>query len=58
MTLVMAKPVPDDAPCKTVPDYESAGAIWVSAEDLGVLNNPEDYRAPDPVKFFVPIAAG
>lgn len=56
--VVMAKPVPDDAPCKTVPDFESAGAIWVSAEDLGLLNNPGDYRAPDPVDFFEPIAAG
>ena len=32
--VLMARPIPDDAPCKTIPDFESAGAIWVSAEDV------------------------
>lgn len=51
------QPTTKDAICKTVPNYESVGAIWVSAQDLDRLNT-EDYRSPDPVKYFPRIANG
>lgn len=32
--IFLAKPVSDSAVCKTLPDYESVGAAWVSVAEL------------------------
>lgn len=56
--VLMAKPLDDNAPCKTIPDFESVGAIWVTMKDLQDLNDPDDYRSPDPVEFFGGVERG
>jgi len=33
-TIFMARPVDENTPLKTIPDYESAGAAWVDPKDL------------------------
>ena len=42
---------------KTVPDWESVGAIWVAPDQLESLSR-EDYRARDPAKYFPAVAGG
>ena len=42
---------------KTVPDWESVGAMWVASEQLGSLSR-KDYRASDPAKYFPAVASG
>ena len=50
----------DDTP-KTVPDFESAGAMWISAEDVHA-NLPQSYcrsgRATEPLEWFPKVADG
>ena len=60
--IYLANPVAgtDDTP-KTVPDFESAGAMWISAEDVHA-NLPQAYcrsgRATEPLKWFPRVANG
>jgi hypothetical protein len=56
--VLMAKPTSPSAVCKSVPDFESVSAMWVDAKDLSKLTNPDDYRGPDPVKYFPGLANG
>jgi len=42
---------------KSIPDFESCGALWVQAEDLEELG-AADYRSPDPPRFYPQIASG
>jgi len=48
----LANPIDERKLPKSIPDFESVGAIWVTTEDLKKLNDPEDYRANDPVYYF------
>jgi len=43
---------------KSIPDYESAGALWVAADDLGRKLSQEDYRNPDPAELYPSVADG
>jgi len=58
--ILYAEPV-DDNPSivvpKSVPDFHSVGAIWVDPSDLEDLNENE-YRNPDPPKFFPGVEEG
>jgi len=42
---------------KSVPDFESVGALWAAAEDLERLRD-EDYRSPDPAELYPQVASG
>lgn len=53
--VLFAHPVHDDATCKTVPDFESVGSLWVAHTDLGDLDHT-DYRSPDPPQYFPAVA--
>jgi hypothetical protein len=59
--VLLAKPrdPANDAP-KCVPDWESAGALWVDAAEMVAKLREEngDYRARDPVDFFPALASG
>lgn len=60
--IFLATPVEgvDDTP-KTIPDFESAGACWVSAEDVEMKLTPADCRggrATEPLEWFPKVAAG
>lgn len=52
-----AEPLDDSEEPKSVPDWESAGALWVSPEDLQELS-PNDYRSDDPAVLFPGVASG
>ena len=60
--IFLANPVQgrQDTP-KTVPDFESAGAMWISAEDVQ-RNLPQSYcrsgRATEPLEWFPKVADG
>lgn len=49
-----AEPLDCDQPPKSIPDYESAGATWCRAEQVGAL----PLRGPEPVTYFNHIASG
>ena len=58
--ILYAEPVDDDPSIvvpKSVPDFHSVGAIWVDPGDLEDLNENE-YRNPDPPKFFPGVEEG
>jgi len=57
--IFLASPVDESrgAVPKTVPDWESAGAIWVDVQSLRSLRS-EDYRSPDPAKLFPAVVKG
>jgi len=42
---------------KTVPDFESCGALWVDTGQLAALA-PEDLRSPDPARLFPRVDSG
>ena len=42
---------------KSVPVFESVGALWVAASELDALGE-DDYRSPDPAYFFPRVASG
>ena len=42
---------------KSIPDFESCGAMWVSSNALDELTRA-DYRSPDPPKYFPAVAYG
>jgi ADP-ribose pyrophosphatase YjhB (NUDIX family) len=39
-------------PCKSVPDFESVGAMWVDVTDLEKLDSQKHFRASDPLTYF------
>ena len=53
----LARPVDEGAACKTVPDFESVGALWVDPGDLEGLEEA-DYRSDDPARYFPAVASG
>jgi 8-oxo-dGTP pyrophosphatase MutT (NUDIX family) len=56
--VLLARPLEEGAECKSVPDFESVGALWVGHEMLKELNNPGDFRSDAPLRFFPPVATG
>lgn len=46
-----------DAEPKSIPDFESVGALWVAADDLRLLQK-EDYRSTDPARLYPRVASG
>ena len=57
----LAEPVDEeraggDVP-KSVPDFESCGAVWASVDEVMALG-PRDFRGPDPQQWFPRVAAG
>jgi len=55
--VLFAEPLDPTAPLKSVPDFESCGAMWVLPEELSDLEE-RDYRSPDPAKLFPGVASG
>ncbi|CAJ1376601.1 unnamed protein product [Effrenium voratum] len=53
----LAEPEDPAAQPKSIPDWESVGAMWVTVEELQKLK-AEHYRHPDPAELFPPVAAG
>lgn len=56
--VLLAHPCNEKHVPKSIPDFESVGALWVAADDLKKLKDPEDYRANDPVKYFNGVDSG
>jgi len=52
----LATPV-EEAPLKSLPDWESAGAIWVTADEVAALSN-DCFRSPDPAELFPAVQSG
>eukprot|EP00184_Porphyridium_aerugineum_P003678 CAMPEP_0184695048 /NCGR_PEP_ID=MMETSP0313-20130426/2803_1 /TAXON_ID=2792 /ORGANISM="Porphyridium aerugineum, Strain SAG 1380-2" /LENGTH=381 /DNA_ID=CAMNT_0027153435 /DNA_START=263 /DNA_END=1408 /DNA_ORIENTATION=+ len=52
--LYVARPVDENAPLKTVPDYESLGAAWVTVDELANLK----CRGKEPNEWFPYVAQG
>jgi 8-oxo-dGTP pyrophosphatase MutT (NUDIX family) len=50
----LAQPRPDSRPAKTIPDYESAGAVWATVDELAHL----PLRDPEPLSWFRRVADG
>lgn len=58
--ILLAEPADGDgagAQPKSVPDFESVGAVWVAAEAARALA-PAAYRSPDPRELFPAVARG
>jgi len=60
--ILLAEPVPtkgqdDMAACKSVPDFESVGAMWVDVSELEHLKK-KDFRDPDPLEMFPLVSNG
>eukprot|EP01062_Namystynia_karyoxenos_P068902 TRINITY_DN6405_c0_g1_i1.p1 TRINITY_DN6405_c0_g1~~TRINITY_DN6405_c0_g1_i1.p1 ORF type:complete len:443 (+),score=119.21 TRINITY_DN6405_c0_g1_i1:125-1330(+) len=53
----LAEPVHGDAQAKSLPDFESAGAMWVPAAAVQGLSE-NDFRAMDPQVYFPAVEAG
>jgi len=62
--VLLASPVGDEqqvsASCvtKSVPDFESVGALWVSVAEMQAELREQDYRSPDPPELFPAIDSG
>jgi 8-oxo-dGTP pyrophosphatase MutT (NUDIX family) len=60
--IVLAEPVPTEgedemAACKSVPDFESVGTMWVDVSELVHLEE-EDFRDSDPLDMFPLVSNG
>lgn len=61
--ILLAEPIGSQAEAgrapqpKTVPDWESVGAMWVYPEQLAPLRGL-DYRSTDPARYFPAVASG
>jgi 8-oxo-dGTP pyrophosphatase MutT (NUDIX family) len=56
--VLFAKPKDETQAIKSLPDFESVGAVWVNYKDLEKLNDPQDYRSNDPIKYFGAVESG
>eukprot|EP00048_Salpingoeca_helianthica_P021701 m.13919 g.13919 ORF g.13919 m.13919 type:complete len:313 (+) comp6307_c0_seq1:35-973(+) len=50
----LAEPAPDARPAKTIPDYESAGAVWVALHELASI----PLRSTEPNDWFARVDQG
>mmetsp|Transcript_23732 Transcript_23732/g.55341 ORF Transcript_23732/g.55341 Transcript_23732/m.55341 type:complete len:389 (-) Transcript_23732:60-1226(-) len=55
--IFLTVPLDEEAEAKSLPDWESAGALWVAAQDLHRLSD-DDYRNTDPAKLYPAVATG
>eukprot|EP00656_Telonema_subtile_P028806 TRINITY_DN3144_c0_g2_i2.p1 TRINITY_DN3144_c0_g2~~TRINITY_DN3144_c0_g2_i2.p1 ORF type:complete len:271 (+),score=63.15 TRINITY_DN3144_c0_g2_i2:480-1292(+) len=57
--VLLARPSPGEEHKhpKSVPDFESVGAMWVQPQQLNSLSD-KDYRSPDPAFYFPAVASG
>jgi len=53
----LSEPEDENAEPKSVPDWESVGAVWADARDLERLTHA-DYRSPDPADLYPKVASG
>ena len=56
--VLMANPIDENQVAKSIPDFESVGAIWVTPDDLNKLKDPNDYRFNHPVRYFNGVTSG
>jgi len=54
--ILLAQPLDESQACKTMPDFESAGSCWVSAEE--VTSGRLRLRGYEPEKWFPYVANG
>lgn len=65
----LAEPVPTDLehlrleeaaalPCKTLPDFESCGAVWATCKEVLELNPKKDFRGSEPVRWYPAVESG
>jgi hypothetical protein len=54
--IFFGRPLDEKQECKTMPDFESIGSCWVTAEEVtsGILN----LRGPEPTEWFNYVAKG
>mmetsp|Transcript_96160 Transcript_96160/g.310179 ORF Transcript_96160/g.310179 Transcript_96160/m.310179 type:complete len:122 (+) Transcript_96160:712-1077(+) len=55
--VMLSEPLEDNAEPKSIPNFESCGALWTAAEDLARLSD-KDYRSPDPAELYPAVASG
>jgi len=55
--VMLSEPLDDNAEPKSIPNFESCGALWTAAEDLARLSD-KDYRSPDPAELYPAVASG
>jgi len=55
--IFLARAIDPTSQPKSIPDFESVGAMWVAPESLAALSR-DDYRSPDPARLFPPVATG
>eukprot|EP00931_Biecheleriopsis_adriatica_P029472 TRINITY_DN17493_c0_g1_i2.p1 TRINITY_DN17493_c0_g1~~TRINITY_DN17493_c0_g1_i2.p1 ORF type:complete len:370 (-),score=65.69 TRINITY_DN17493_c0_g1_i2:311-1420(-) len=53
----LAEPEDSDAKPKSIPDWESVGAVWADVSDLQRLSE-DDYRSPDPADLYPKVVSG
>eukprot|EP00930_Biecheleria_cincta_P034239 TRINITY_DN23676_c0_g2_i1.p1 TRINITY_DN23676_c0_g2~~TRINITY_DN23676_c0_g2_i1.p1 ORF type:complete len:384 (-),score=72.88 TRINITY_DN23676_c0_g2_i1:83-1234(-) len=53
----LSEPEDENVEPKSVPDWESVGAVWADAKDLERLTR-SDYRSPDPAGLYPKVASG
>lgn len=53
----LARPLKAECGAKTIPDFESCGAVWSSLQDLLTLKEG-DFRSPDPLLLYPLVANG
>jgi len=55
--IFLVEPEFPDAMPKSIPDWESVGALWVEAAEAQALD-VDDFRSPDPAELFPAVASG
>jgi len=53
----LAEPEDPKSEPKSIPDWESVGAVWAHVHDLARLKE-RDYRSPDPAKLYPKVSSG
>lgn len=56
--IFLAEPVDEKAPPKSVPDFESQCAKWMSLDDIIKLGDENQMRGPDEIEFMKRVAQG
>ena len=50
-TIFLGEPVDPDAPPKGVPDWETAGSVWVTAREVEMLSRARELRGWGPLMW-------
>ncbi|KAK3238469.1 hypothetical protein CYMTET_51522 [Cymbomonas tetramitiformis] len=56
--IFLAEPLDDTQPAKSIPDYESVGASWVSAEECLEIEARDRVRGPEPGQWVRYLSSG